>query len=803
MELIYSMRRKPLKCEPPHFERADPETVRPLVTISSCNIIAFSSPTELQDVESDTWGGHVYVCDLDTPWDSHKVVSTTHPVSAIEWDSEGRQLLVATTEGEVSVFGQKDFLLNEWTCQYTANFPGERIIKGIFFHNGRRVVATDKKPDAPLTDKFTTLRCTPTLKGFGGLPVPGVCVITSTGLVGAVTSPGAAPAPAAAPAAPGAASSAAGEAPRAMCSLRQHRDHVTHASIAHKNGSLVLAAVCRGGPRCVVRCAALSVSRGAGAAGGAPLLAIQPLPSVCCPHSGPVTAITWCQNEDTDSLLVGAGSLTLWKLTERSHAVHKMLAKGPVQGNTTPGGGSKPATDCFNTLSWHQTAVWAGSGSLCTGVASGRLALSPPHALLATPRKLHLLARDDHHYICSRVVSTGPEPAAASPPKKPKYNNGTPSGGPLCGAVCAVEVSWLGGVAVAVDSHAQLHVYRLPQPHPDIPTPLSIQHTITLLEYSLVSGYDCLDVLLTLKPSIVEAVYERVTESFQRQPAAVQQYYYHSWHRMRIALCRLLPTAASSVSWLTCLSTLWATWAACTAAARVDDRPDDKLLALLDDTHADHDKALLALESKPELPSELQVLSALRRPLQRVVDIAVTALATASTHAPHRYELWADPVGLSLLRKLVVLARGAGVADAALSRLLARLHQPKPDLIEECHSLAASCAARVWEALPRTTVSGPHARPPPHLLEYGVPPSALRVCPEPPPAAHTDYTPAAHMDSIRYMFVPAGAARRCGRCGARALPQAQPARHPLQRAHDARHLRGCRCGGKWTLVSNA
>lgn len=69
-------------------------------------------------------------------------------------------------------------------------------------------------------------------------------------------------------------------------------------------------------------------------------------------------------------------------------------------------------------------------------------------------------------------------------------------------------------------------------------TPLSVQHVTSLLEYSMVSGYDCLDVLMTLKPNIVEAVYERLTESFQRQPPSFQQYYFHSWLKLRIALCR-------------------------------------------------------------------------------------------------------------------------------------------------------------------------------------------------------------------------------------------------------------------------
>lgn len=48
-----------------------------------------------------------------------------HQVSALEWDEEGTQLLIATTVGEVVVYGQKDYLLNDWTCLYNASFPGQ------------------------------------------------------------------------------------------------------------------------------------------------------------------------------------------------------------------------------------------------------------------------------------------------------------------------------------------------------------------------------------------------------------------------------------------------------------------------------------------------------------------------------------------------------------------------------------------------------------------------------------------------------------------------------------------------------
>ncbi|CAB3241531.1 unnamed protein product [Arctia plantaginis] len=811
MELLYSMRRKPLKCEPPHFESpSDYDVIRPICTISNANIIAFSSPTELTDSEGDTWGGHVYVCDLDTPWDSHKVTSTSYPVSALEWDLEGKQLLVATTVGSVSVFTQKDYLLNEWLCLYTANFSGEHVIRSIFFHNGRRVVAVDKKPDAPITERIQLLRSTPTLKGFGGSPLEGALIITATGLIGALTPP----------------SSTSSDINQAQVStdcLRPTRDHITTASIAHKNGSLIIAAVSRsGGSRCCVVCALCSVATAA----PSPQIKISPLPTIYLPHQyvASSVSISWWHREDPDSLLVAGSTLSLWKCTERSHQVHKLFSKGPLQGSTTPGGGLQSGADCFNTLVWQSVSAWAAeAGRVCcaraaVGAGAGGGA---PHAVLAAPRALHLVARDSAHILCSRPVITSGGVGSSlaevttTPPKKPKYGPGVTSGGGGAVVSC-VEMSQLGGVVVAIDTYAQLHVYKLPQPWADIPTPLAVQQATSLLEYAMVSGVDCLDVLLTLKHSVGELVYERFTETFQRQPPTFQQYYFHSWLKLRIALCRLSPGAASSVSWLTCLQSLQAAWACVCGALRADDKPDSApLAALLDDHSHDHDKSLLALETKCDTIPEAASLAPLRLLLQRALDIALTAMLSLCHHQHqhlmhHFYEVWADSAAVALLRRLASAARLGGRAAEPLLRPLARLAAsaaPKPDLIEECAALTAQwTGARVWEALPRCSVAAPHDRLWPLYLEYGVEPEALRFIPEPPPYAQCETTPSITMDSIRYMYLGGGSRparwRQCARCGARALPAAQPARHPLQRACDARFLPACRCGGKWTLFSN-
>jgi len=51
-----------------------------LCSVSSQNIVAFTTTTELEDVSGKTWGSHVYVADLNTPWYSHKYVRTEYDI---------------------------------------------------------------------------------------------------------------------------------------------------------------------------------------------------------------------------------------------------------------------------------------------------------------------------------------------------------------------------------------------------------------------------------------------------------------------------------------------------------------------------------------------------------------------------------------------------------------------------------------------------------------------------------------------------------------------------------------------------
>lgn len=155
------------------------------VTVSSGNIIAFTSNF---DLTTGAYGYHCYVCDVNTPWNVYKyekaifvlplcfillplpfrVTSNKYPISILAWDVLGKYLLVGDTFGSICIWMQKDNFLSEWSHVYTANFPGECIIKAVFFHNGRKIAFNSEKKEASsYSDKFQKVKFFPSVRQFG------------------------------------------------------------------------------------------------------------------------------------------------------------------------------------------------------------------------------------------------------------------------------------------------------------------------------------------------------------------------------------------------------------------------------------------------------------------------------------------------------------------------------------------------------------------------------------------------------------------------------------------------------------
>ena len=80
----------------------------------------------------------------------------------------GKYLLIGDTSGNVQIWIQKDYLLSEWVQLYTVCFPGEHIIRAVFFHNGRKIVLlADKKDQVYYMDKFQRINFQPSVRQYG------------------------------------------------------------------------------------------------------------------------------------------------------------------------------------------------------------------------------------------------------------------------------------------------------------------------------------------------------------------------------------------------------------------------------------------------------------------------------------------------------------------------------------------------------------------------------------------------------------------------------------------------------------
>ena len=126
MDLLYKINKRTLNKTLLHQEIINDD--QPLCSLSSRNILAFTTTVDLNDVKRKTWGYHVYVCDINTPWNPCKILTNKNIISAIKWDLPGEKLAIADLTGMVQLWTSKDHMLNDWILIGSNNFHGEQIL---------------------------------------------------------------------------------------------------------------------------------------------------------------------------------------------------------------------------------------------------------------------------------------------------------------------------------------------------------------------------------------------------------------------------------------------------------------------------------------------------------------------------------------------------------------------------------------------------------------------------------------------------------------------------------------------------
>lgn len=376
-----------------------------------------------------------------------------------------------------------------------------------------------------------------------------------------------------------------------------------------------------------------------------------------------VSHIRWVVREDADALVVACngmygGCLQVWELQEKSLPIH------PVLGGT----------ESFKTVLWQQQAKFRHTSKV-VALATSKLTISNSvnmagYVIVAlADNTVHCLYRDSLKHVSSATMSLG-------------WHNTDESGGKYSRRsinVSYLDMSWLGNVLLVIDTQSQMYLYRLP-PVVEPTSPMTVPYATTLLEYCLVTGLDWLDHMLVLRAGMLEALCDRLTESFNRQTPAVQQFYYVQYLSIKTSLYRLSSSGQNKANDLTNLLMLHSIATAFKSLLRPSDlschdkSPADSLAGVMNEAPNDVDKVLIHLDAK-EFTVEPSTLQSLQQLIQWVADLALNLLAKLPDNRPSTgksYELLRDVKALNTLRELLVIIRIWGLLRASCLPLFAR-----------------------------------------------------------------------------------------------------------------------------------
>lgn len=782
-------------------------------SVSSHNTLAFTASSDVSEPVGKTTCFHVYVVDLNVPWDAYKVLTHTEEITYLEWDVTASKLFITDAAGQIQIWSMKNYLLNDWTVIASASFPGEYILTGAWFHNGKKIgLNMEKKDCVSYLEKYVHVRFGPSVRQVGGKPSEGCIAITSSGLVCVVIL----------------------QSDETILTgteiLGLYRSRLKVVDLCYgKNGDF-LVVTSDGLVQSSIHCYRIALKLNQDKC----IISCQPFSSfyLNCHTSSPscdkptptrVTHLNFILREATDAVAVsvsgpGGSIVELWELREKPVRLHKMLH--------TPS-----AETATKTVGWQHHASTSYSSPVMA-ICTPRLSVydtSPPPSYIIVAYKDNVIkcfSRDCLHYAYSISISAG---SHHRDDHGIKYHH-------LSATVCHMQLTWTASLLVAVDSLSQIFLFRL-SPVAETGNAMSPAYAVMLLEHCLMTGTDWWDVLLSLRPGVIESICDKLTEVFNKQPPSIQQYLLSRFLSLKGSLYRCLNNGLPKAGDCHAHIMLNAVSAVMKGLLRPRDLsshekgPAETLTAIMSSREviSNIDKVLLHLETK-EFSVEPLILQSLQHLTQWVADLALHLMASLPQQVYNHMRfpggsLISDAKALNMLRELLVIFRMWGFISetclpsytkmtdsldvlSLLFKLLTKTllnHGSEPDetLLDECCLLPSQI---LIPSLDLGSHSEGIASPAlfvnslPLQFEYGIYPDFLRTSPK----LHTvegAVTVPGKIDIVRHIGLGSNPSpvRQCTRCFC--MSTVRPGLKPgTLRAWEQRWTRFCPCGGQWRLL---
>jgi len=526
----------------------------------------------------------VFVCDLNTPWEVHRVTTAAAEITALNWDEGGTAFVAADAEGSVEVWQMEDDeeggAITRWRRIFAKNFGRERFIAAKFLTGNKKIFLNNEEMDSVLyMEKFTFAGGSKVGLPFSRRRLLCCVLVSATSMVAAICVN-----PAAATALVAAAQSAAAsgeESPSASLtssvvtkSLGGRRARILHADIAVLREGKMVIAVSNGNPTHPI--GVYSVHPSLRDENGFDLsLDVGNFPSIYLSTSQKsattaddaclaITGICFVKRDDCDAILVATehsagGKVELWELKEAVHPTHKMFSassataseSGVVVGGAAPSASAGAAAEQLPRITapiWKSDETFSGPPSRVVSLATPSITLqtgvnAPCFVTVAyADGSIQCLLRDSLQHIGSvDLPKSGYFPdddsdAAVSALTSSQGSSRKRSR--VSVEICSMAFTATGNALVAIDTQGQLYLYRI-SPISDPGGPHTVPYLVTMFEYCFVSGVDFWDLTICAKMNHIDSLCDKLTENYNRQPTHIQQFYFGHLMAVKATLYRL------------------------------------------------------------------------------------------------------------------------------------------------------------------------------------------------------------------------------------------------------------------------
>lgn len=470
------------------------------------------------------------------------MLSHSEEITCIEWDVTGSKLVIGDAVGTVQIWGLKDHIISEWILISSHDaFCGERVMTTAWFHNGIKIGINPEKKDLalPYYEKFVNLKFGASVKQFGGKPAEGCFAISSSGLVWSLVL------------------MSDNTTITGSDTLGQFRSKLKVVDVSYAKNGHFLVVTSNGSTEAPVNCYTVNVKISSNPNNqdkSKCTVQCQPFSSfyLNCSSNNETekyTSITHLKlvlKEAADAVVVATSgasgsSIELWELREKPVIIHKLFPTKPAAN------GSVDAPPVIP-----KEVVWQHHASLpypsvVNSIATPRLSLfdatPPPSYIVVAFRDntIKCIFRENLQQICSVNVYQGVKGNGSKPFAPQRAQNLALSS--TC--ITDMQFSWSGCALIGIDALSQLFVYRIAPITDPTASVINPSFAQSLFEYCLITGNDPWDILIELRPNLIENVIERLKEGYQKQPHYVQQKHYAKFYELQACLYRCLFSGSS------------------------------------------------------------------------------------------------------------------------------------------------------------------------------------------------------------------------------------------------------------------